>query len=233
MAFTLKDSHVDSEAGTWVANAATDYNAHVFTATSAYTITKVELNIYRVGNVGTVEIEIQGADGSNKPDGNILASGTIESANIGLTRSYVECTLGDGTALSNGVLYAIVLHGDSLSGANYVLNSRGGNDGDGVSWYSTNSGSSWNLIPTNEFGFKTYSGADADYKDVSGTSGIVFTTGTPTPDVMTTYNVSGAATMTFHTFTPAGVVSSNITNAVPTAISRLVAIGNDAFYYET
>ena len=188
------------------------WDSQTFQTGSAYAISRVKIKCFRTGSPGTVTVGLR-ATTAGKPSGVDLTSGTFDGNSI-TSSSPGEWVAVDFTPyeLSITTTYAIVVRAPSGS-ASHRLNWRrdsGAGYAGGSRVYSLNSGSSWSIDAANDFMFETYSGSAADYKDMSGT-----------------------ATMTFHTFAGPLTVSSNITNAVPSSLSKLVAIGNDSFYYES
>lgn len=128
------------------------YKAQTFTPTITHTITSVVLKFHKVdgGNLGTtITVEIQGVDGSNKPDGTAICSGTLATADVqeyNNTPRTFTISLGSGATLMANTRYAIVCNVDGDAGSYivwwYTL-SNAYTTGDFCE--SANSGSSWTL----------------------------------------------------------------------------------------
>jgi hypothetical protein len=95
--------------------------AQTFTPTTSHTITSVNLKLLRTaGSVpGTVTVSIKAVDGTGKPTGADLAVGTTNGDTI-TTVSPGEwrlVSLGAGTPLTSGTVYAIVVKSSTDDGA--------------------------------------------------------------------------------------------------------------------
>ena len=82
----------------------------VFLCSGAYTIDSVQLEIYRSGTPGTVNIELYAVDGSNHPTGPVLSSGTINGDTLTTsTNGWFYSISMSSYAMSASTKYAIVL----------------------------------------------------------------------------------------------------------------------------
>ena len=139
----------------------TSWQCQTFTTTSAYVISSVKLKIYRVGSPGTITVSIRATDVGGKPTGADLASGTTDGDTLTTSSSgeWREITFGTPYSLSGTTKYAIVASTASGDYENEVLWKRdatsptysGGSAGD-----STDSGSSWSLITTQDMMFECW-----------------------------------------------------------------------------
>ena len=120
------------------------WQAQTFTPQITHTITKVRVKIYRLGLPGTVSVGIRATDVEGKPSGIDLVSGTIDGDTFteDSAGAWYDIGLGDGTTLSSGVKYAIVL-GNSASGwARWMVDTNSNYEG-GTSLTSLDSGNTW------------------------------------------------------------------------------------------
>lgn len=91
-----------------------------FTPVDAHTITKVDLKIEEVyGTPGTLTVEIYAADGSHRPTGAALASGTYDTSTIS-SDEWITVSLGAGAALSASTEYVIVATCPDSDAGEYV-----------------------------------------------------------------------------------------------------------------
>lgn len=165
---TLIDYYIvnDDSNGTAISGAV--WKAQTFTASQAYNISAVKLKLLRdTGTTpGIITVSIRAVDGSNRPTNVDLASvGTTngntlpESGSEGEWRTIIFPVV---TALTNGVMYAIVVR----SAANYLIwreDDTAPGYADGTAAASVNSGATWTLDATDDHMFETYddSGAGA------------------------------------------------------------------------
>lgn len=134
--------------------------AQTFKAQSNYTITSVKLYGYRSGNCGTLTVSIRNSS-AGVPTGSDLCSGTIAQASIPTNIDWIEIDLGDGTPLTSGTIYAIVVRATSGDSNNKFLWGRQttgdfGVTGENGSWsnFSGDAGT-WSST-TWDFYFRTF-----------------------------------------------------------------------------
>ena len=147
-------------------NASTDWAFQSFTTTIGYSLTRIDFWMAKgVGDdVGTLTVKLYAADGAGKPTGAILATGTIANVVVPDTSAYawVPCTLTSAYNLSSSTKYCVVLHGVSLSAANYIIwpyddDGLGASDfAGGDQGWSTNSGAAWSVDTTQDQLFRCY-----------------------------------------------------------------------------
>lgn len=140
-----------SETGNdWTQINGAQWRAQAFTigtvgTNEAFTITSVKLQLYRLGNPGTLTVSIRAVDGEF-PTGSDLSTGTIDG------NSFVTSGSGDlyeidmsAYELQASTKYALVLRATSGDTSNYVrwLQLNPGTYSGGRHSYSVNSGSSW------------------------------------------------------------------------------------------
>ncbi len=178
MAYTLQD-YLGDPAGS---SSATSYGVYwqsvSWPTTTGFTVTRVGVHLKRVGSPGTVTLHVRATDGSNKPTGADLASGTLNGNDFGTTADWQYFELGAGAALASGTRYAIIVSAASGNSSNYVTwtyTSSSGNVSTGDTRYSasSDSGATWGTsAATPDLGFRTYIGSgDASYVDMSVTGG--------------------------------------------------------------
>jgi hypothetical protein len=121
MAFALQDSYTSDDD---VTNIGANYGYWTsFVASSDYTITRVGLKLYKTGSPGDITVSIKATDeGTGKPTGGDLCSGTILASEIGTSSpgAYVYGTLGAGTALTSGTKYAILMRAGTTAINDYL-----------------------------------------------------------------------------------------------------------------
>jgi hypothetical protein len=84
----------------------------IFTASSSYTIERFELKLWRENSPGTITAELYAADGSNKPTGAVLGSGTYNGDTMTTSSTGVWYDFGamGSYSISSGQKYAIVIY---------------------------------------------------------------------------------------------------------------------------
>ena len=132
--------------------------SYSFTTSSEYTINKIGLLSYKVGNPGTLTASIRNSTDS-KPTGGDLTSGTYNSNTLTTDSSgewhYIDLTPYE---LSNGTEYHIVMRCLDGDVSNYLRtrhNDSGGNYGKIVN-YSNNSGSDWSFDTSHQGVYRAY-----------------------------------------------------------------------------
>jgi len=132
----------------------TNWAAQSFTATENFTITAVELKIYRVGNPGVVSISIRDTDANLKPTGTDLTANTL-NGNALTTSTAGEWNKIELTKynLSANNEYAIVMR-SAANNLGVRRTTPGGGYTDGRMTYSANSGASWTVDNTTDLVFK-------------------------------------------------------------------------------
>lgn len=100
----------------------TAWFAQTFTPSEAHKITSVKLKLYKNGSPGTITVSIKATDGSGKPTGGDLCSGTTNGNTLptGSPYEWREITLGAGYDLSADTKYAIVARALEGDGSNYA-----------------------------------------------------------------------------------------------------------------
>lgn len=150
-----------------ILNAANDWAGQSFTTSAAYSLSRIDIYCKKGSgdNVGTIDVELYAVDGSGHPTGSILASGTIDNADIGTSAAWVTCTPSASYNMSASTKYCVVVHGDSCDASNilYWIWDDDGLDqsdfaGGDIEW-STDGGSSWATTTTDDLLFKCYGAA--------------------------------------------------------------------------
>jgi hypothetical protein len=170
MAVTLRDSFytpkVPNQAQLVFGTASV--KAQTFTPATNYTIVSVTLQLYRSGTPGIATIEIRTTSGG-KPTTTVLCSGTTDGDTLATGTPYTDrnITLGAGTPLTAGQLYAIVIKAPSGTGISKCINWNC-NDGslysDGKTDSSSDGGATWGTPSlTTDCLFKVY--ADSFYNE--------------------------------------------------------------------
>lgn len=163
LADTLQENYntgYDAEASLYGSDV---WQAQTFTITEEHDITKVNLRLRKSsgGTAGDLTIEIQGVDGSNKPDGVTLVSGTTDSnvftdASNGL---FYEISFNSTTTLIQDATYSIVaklLGGDTNNRVYWKVDSEDPLYGGGARNYTSDGGSSWTTQVLQDFMFEEY-----------------------------------------------------------------------------
>lgn len=97
--------------------------AQIFTPSVAHTITSVKLKLRRHGLPGTLTVSIKATDGTGKPTGGALCSGTIDgnSVTTDVAGAWYEITLGAGFDLvAAGTQYAIEARAPTGDAGNWL-----------------------------------------------------------------------------------------------------------------
>jgi len=155
-------------------------------STSAYTISSCKLKLYRAGNPGTVTVSLYAADGSLKPTGPSLASGTYDGNSLATNTGgeWVEIVYGEGYAIVDATQYVHVVSAASGSSSNRVCWRGDGTSPEYASGSlvsSTNSGSTWSVNSAYDMMFENYestgikegSGTIVGTSALSGTASII------------------------------------------------------------
>lgn len=141
-----------------------NYFAQTFKAGLSGTLDTIKLWMSKSGSPVNLVIEIQGEDGNDKPDGNVLASAEKIPSDIPTGTAFAEeitIDFSSPASIVSGTKYSIVLHqkNDGGSGGNeYVVfdDNNTNQYADGIRLWSGDSGSNWTKIATKDIYFKTY-----------------------------------------------------------------------------
>lgn len=159
MAYNLEESHETSNGAAALGSA--DYRlASTFLTTSAYTLSMVELLMYREGTPPNITLEIHGVDISEYPDNSSIATCSVDISGITTNSAgeWVQCVLTVPVALSNATKYGIVV-GDGWTDASnrfrWLQQTGLDNYADGGKYYAS-TGENW--APSNyDMTWRTYS----------------------------------------------------------------------------
>jgi len=226
---TGDDGYVSIDQGHW--------ESQTFTAGSDYDISSVKLLLYRTVTYspGTVYVTIRAtapSEAGRAPTGSDLASGTTDGSTLTTSTAgeWREITFGSPLSLTNGVEYAIVVVCDNA--ANFALKWRGKSTGAYANGNraSSSDGSSW-TASTRDNMFETWGEAGTAYSELSGTIAAVSTIEDADLATSTASELSGTiAAVSNVAAASLGQVAVSLAESV--AYTRLVAVGNDRFYYE-
>ena len=137
----------------------TTWKAMTFTPGGNHTIRGVRLCLYG-SSVGTITVSIRSTSGS-LPTGADLISGTLDGGQLSSSNEerVFDISLGAGTALTAGTVYAIVVR--AASGTLYWRSSAAGYVG-GQKISSANSGTSWTADSTRDLLFEEFGANSLD-----------------------------------------------------------------------
>lgn len=157
-----KQSYLTGDDAVGTIYGSSQWRAQTFTASSAYTISKVAIKAYKTGNPGTITASIR-ATSSNLPTGSDLSATGTYNGNLLTTSTsgeWIELDIGD-YALTNGVQYAIVVRASSGDASNTVkwLVDTSGTFSGGTYVTGTSSGS-WVKNDSFDFLFNVYGLSD-------------------------------------------------------------------------
>jgi hypothetical protein len=147
--------------------------AQTFTPSTGHIITKVILLLYRQGSPGTIDVSIEGTDGSGHPDGNVLCSGSTNGDTLPTSSPYEwrEITLGDGADLSASTNYAIVIKatsGDNSNNVQWRTDSSSPTYSGGCQEFTTGGQGGWVSYTSNDLMFEEW-GIETVQKTVTAT----------------------------------------------------------------
>ena len=116
-----------------------------------YQTCKVRLRGYRVGDPGTITVNLKAADGDGKPTGDVLATGTFDASTLtdDTGGETFNVQFSSSATVLNGVQYAYEIYTDSADvNNNLVLQTSAFDDyGTGTEYgtalTSTNAGGTW------------------------------------------------------------------------------------------
>ena len=174
MSFSLQDSYTSSNAGdNGFGSSGTYVECETFIAGSSYTITRIDLPLYKFsGSSGNVTVAVRATSGG-LPTGSNLCSSSMAYSSLPASNdgtNWIEFDLGAGTALTSGTTYVILVTTTSSAiGIWRWDTSHGYANGNRV--YSTN-GVTYFADTSKDYVFKTYSGSSS-------------TSVTVTPDALT------------------------------------------------
>jgi len=138
-----------------------NYRSQTFQAGITGLLSTIILSLFKFGSAPNLIVEIQGVNGNDKPDGNVLASQEIPAASIPISTEEVIIDFTAPTEVVSGSNYSIVLHAKADGGdASNLLYSSGKYGSppytNGEYVYSLNSGSTWTIDSLIDLYFKTY-----------------------------------------------------------------------------
>lgn len=134
-----------------------DWSGQTFTASQSYDVTTVSFIPYTLGSpAGDYTVAIRATSGG-LPTGPNLAEVTV-NANTLVSMEWNDFTFDAPASLTEGVLYAIIMYWPSGAGTDYTYlrNVNGNPYAGGERLRSTNSGSSWTSLSTNDAPFRTH-----------------------------------------------------------------------------
>ena len=209
--------------------------AQSFTASKNYDLSYVKLLLGASGNPSahTVTVEIF-ATSSDKPTGPALATGTISGATIyagGL--GWYQINMDSPVSLSNGVVYAIWVSNDTAGSTSQHIDWRMDVSspayGGGQLYYSGNGGSTWTGYGYDSM-FETHE-SDVTYSELSGTVAAVSEVEAADLELNQYVTLSGTVAAV-SAVEPASLGQVAVSLAESVVYTRLMAVGNDRFYYE-
>lgn len=153
-----------------------NWSAMTWITQSAYTITQVDIRIYRVGSPGIVTVSIKATDVNGKPTSDDLVFNTFNGDDVTTGTGGETWSIPfSGYALNNSTNYAIVVRASNGTSTNKIVwKVRTGNPyATGALTTSTDGGSTWAAPGTVDAAFTTYSTVASNYDE-----GTVVVTGT-------------------------------------------------------
>lgn len=149
----------------------TRWFAQSFTPTRSYTAASCKIKIYK-STLGTIDVrcELQGTDVNGHPDGNVIAQGTISTANINeesAGASWVSCIFHKKGVLTIGTKYTLVVKSIDGIGTLYWRVNTFSDFYTGEYLISNDTGSTWSNVDQNDFMFEIYAGGELETFDES------------------------------------------------------------------
>ncbi len=119
--------------------ASDNWGAQVFTVTTSYRLTGVQVKVWDSGGAGTLTVAIYDADGSGYPTGAVLVSGTMTAATISNSSpgEFEVVTFATPLDVTSGN-YDVVLHYTGTGVVNWRISSAGAG-----CYVSTDGGTTW------------------------------------------------------------------------------------------
>jgi len=136
-----------------------NWQAQTFTPQNTHDIARVRLQLAREQTTSyTLTVMIQGTDANGNPDGNTLASGTYDTANIGDSAGWHDIDLTSSTTLTAGTKYAIVVKQDGqyADRVYWIYDASDATYTGGERQESTDGGSTWTKDEDSDFMFVEY-----------------------------------------------------------------------------
>jgi hypothetical protein len=208
-----------------------------FVAGDDYTCIEIAIELILIDNTGqgtyNVYVDLKAVDGTHKPTGAALATGSIDSASLTAVAAWYVFDLGAGAALTSGTEYAIVARAADAAGTGYIgweEDSAGG--GPGVEVFSSDSGSTWSGDLGDSLVFRTYSETPPSYVDAAGTFAIALTF-SGTGETHAYVNAAGTFAISLALSGTGTIVSGPISGGPGTQTKRrVIAVANNVLYYE-
>ena len=226
MAFSLE---IEYAAAASTAAHTDDYDfAMSFTTDGGFDCTKISIYGKRVsGGIGEpLNVAIKAVDGSHKPTGDAVCSGSISSiGDISTDEGWIEIEMDSPGTLSGVTEYIIVT--DKTTADVIWYGDAAGDYADGMAFYSTDNQSSWGGPVTADLYFRIYSGSSPSYSELAGTiTGAGSGSGDLDLDLELTGTIAGVGG-------GSGDLGSVLVSVFEAGLyKRLVAAGNDRIYYE-
>jgi hypothetical protein len=197
--------------------------AQSFVTGLSYSISSVQLYLYRSGALTSATVEIQETTGG-LPNGTVVVSKTIVGSVIPTSLGWVEFLFATTPTLTNGTTYAIVL--SIIGSSEYVVWNYNYVDGEGLG-HAYFDGTVWNVFPYAIALYQVYGEAGVTFIDLSGTVGGI---GTLTGALVEKFSnlsgtVAGVGAMT-------GKLTKKFVNNNTATNSRLVVAGSNSIWYE-
>lgn len=188
----------------FIAPNTTQQYCQTFTPSTNHTVSSVYVKAYKVGTPGTLNVDIKAVDGSSKPTGAALATGSIDPSTFTTDSggSWYEITLGAGAAITASTEYAIVFRSSGSSDVNNCTRLRSDNTSPtyagGQRGYSSNSGSTWAMSTSYDILFQEWdtTATVAPTVSTSAASSVSYTTATLNGEI-TDFGTATSAVVTF------------------------------------
>jgi hypothetical protein len=148
---------LDTGADTSVQTYGINWTAQTFQPSEAYSISGVNLALYRTGNPGNITVALR-ATVAGLPSGANLASNTYDGNSLtsATTGEWIAVAFTSDYALTAGTTYAIVVSDAGGALANRINWFADTNNGyaNGQECTSVNSGANWAAVPANDMMFE-------------------------------------------------------------------------------
>jgi hypothetical protein len=128
-----------------------------FTPSTTHYLNYVSLYLYKIENpTYAVTIALYNTDASHKPSGAALCSTTFDASSLTTTATWYDFRFDSGCQVNAGTEYALVISssGDDTTSKVMVRVYTANSYASGQRGYSTDGGTTWTMVPTQDIAFR-------------------------------------------------------------------------------
>jgi hypothetical protein len=127
---------------------------------------RIKLNVYKIGNPGSITVEIRPDSGGSPHASTVLATQTYTGSVLSDQFGWISINFASAASLTSTSTYWIVISAAGVDSSNmYMIRSRAGNVyANGTMKYSTNSGTGYTEFTNEDILFQTYSSSGLQHQ---------------------------------------------------------------------